>query len=153
MKLTRLHFSAATFAAFTMLSLFGCGGGGTPSSGSSVVSAGSKYWYESSRTEDGVAKGCYKTPGDDPNSGKDGANPCQGFNFNADGTTQLWNYSNIEDRGTYRVEGKKIFVTLSDGVSTEVGDYTVSGDTMTISGTDDAGKRIAITFKLVNIPV
>jgi hypothetical protein len=30
MKLTRLHFSAATLAALTTLSLLGCGGGGTP---------------------------------------------------------------------------------------------------------------------------
>ncbi len=33
MKLTRLTFPVATLAALTTLSLFGCGGGGTPSSG------------------------------------------------------------------------------------------------------------------------
>ena len=148
--MTRLHFSAATFAALTTLSLFGCGGGGTSSgSGGTLITNGSQYWYESSRTEDGVAKGCYTRSSDDPKKGTDASNPCQGYEFGNDGKYILWNYESKKTTGAYVAGASSIALDFSD---LDAYSLTADGSTLTLSGTNVAGKKVVFTMKLVNIP-
>ena len=153
MKITRLRFSAAMLAALSTLSLLGCGGGGTSSGGGSLVTAdASKYWYESSRTENGVAKGCYAKFTDDPKVGTDDANPCVGYTFGSDGKYSVYNYQQKEFTGSYSTSGSAFTLDLGTDGSTG-GTYSVneSGDTMTLTSTV-GGINYVATFRLVTIP-
>ena len=150
--MTRLHFYAAFLAALTTLTLFGCGGGGSSSGGSLVAADSNKYWYESSRTENGVAKGCFALPSEDPNAGTENANPCVGYTFSSDGKYSVYNYQQKEFTGSYSTSGNALTLDLGTDESTS-GTYSIneSGDSMTLTANVDGINYVA-TFRLVDIP-